>query len=190
MVKLRKLLGRKWLNYIAIIISAFTLIAFIYQTSVISQQQHMSVYPHLMLNNEYGGSLKYSYIITNKGVGPAIIDHLRVTTGDGKMYDDLGLYLMDTIPEKYHNDFLISNITEGQLISPGEKIELITINHDRGFENSQDSVIASNKVDPIMFSNKLYALINDENLLIEVAYRSVYDHEWKITNRTKIPEEL
>jgi len=50
----------------------------------------MSVYPHLMLNNEKGGSLYYTYILTNKGVGPAIIEKVRIIDGNGKMYDDLG----------------------------------------------------------------------------------------------------
>lgn len=190
MKKFRNLFNRKYANYIAIVISALTLIAFIYQTLVISKQQHMAVYPHLMLNNVNGGSLNYSYILTNKGVGPAIIQDLKITVGKGKMYDDLGLYLMDTIPEKYHSDFLISNVTQGQLISPGEKLELIAFNHNRGFDNDQDSILRKTKFEPIILSNRIYSLINDQNLLIEIKYKSVYKDEWKITNKTKIPEEL
>lgn len=182
-------INRKFINYIAIVISALTLIAFIYQTSVISTQ-HMSVYPHLMLNNEKGGSLYYTYILTNKGVGPAIIEKVRITDGNGKMYDDLGLYLLDTIPEKYHSDFLISNITKGQLISPGEKLELMTFNNNPGFEHIQNSVDKQTKVEPIVLSNKLYNLINDKSLYIEIEYKSVYDDKWKINNRSTTPEEL
>ncbi len=190
MKKFKKVFNRNFINYIAITISALTLIAFIYQTAVISKQQQMSVYPHLMLNNQKGGSLNYSYILTNKGVGPAIIEKVLITDGSGKMYDDLGLYLMDTIPEKYHSDFLISNITKGQLISPGEKLELMAFNNNRGFETVQDSTNIKTKVEPIILSNKLYSLINDQNFFIEIEYRSVYDDKWKINNRTKIPEEL
>ncbi len=189
MLKTGNLFTRRFINYIAIIISALTLVAFIYQTSVISKQQHMSVYPHLMLNNENGGSLNYSYVLTNKGVGPAIIDYLKITAPNGKMYDDLGLYLYDTIPEKYHADLLISNVTKGQLISPGEKIGLFTFNNNRDFPKPQDS-LAEKKVEPIILSNKIYALLNEQNLLIEISYKSVYDDEWKINNKTKTPEEL
>ncbi len=190
MKRFRQLFNRNIINYIAIAISALTLIAFIYQTSVISEQQHMSVYPHLMLNNEKGGSLNYTFILTNKGVGPAIIEKVRITNGNGKIYDDLGLYLMDTIPEKYHSDFLISNITTGQLISPGEKLELMAFNNNRGFENIPDSIAKKTKVEPIVLSNKLYSLINDPNLHIEIEYKSVYNDKWKINNKTRIPEEL
>ena len=150
----------------------------------------MSVYPHLMLNNEKGGSLNYSYILTNKGVGPAIIEKIRISNGNGKIYDDLGLYLLDTIPQKYHSDFLISNVTKGQLISPGEKLQLMTFNNGQEFGYVQDSIEKQTKVEPIVLSNKLYSLINDQNFMIEIEYRSVYDDKWKINNRTKIPEEL
>lgn len=190
MKKIKRSFNRKIINYIAIVISALTLIAFIYQTSVISKQQHMSVYPHLMLTSENGGSLNYTYILTNKGVGPAIIEKVRITDGKGKVYDDLGLYLMDTIPEKYHADFLISNITEGQLISPGEKLELMAFNNKRGFEYDQDSIIKKTKVEPIVLSNKLYSLLNDQNFYMEIEYKSVYDERWKINNKTKAPQEL
>ncbi|MUP47418.1 hypothetical protein E0K83_16880 [Gramella sp. BOM4] len=189
MRKFRKLFKRKFINYIAIAISALTLIAFIYQTSVISEQQHMSVYPHLMLNNEKGGSLNYAYSLTNKGVGPAIIEKVRISDGSGRFYDDLGLYLMDTIPEKYHSDLLISNITNGQLISPGEKLELISLNNDpEEIEMSKADTLV--KVAPIILSNKIYSLLNSENFLMEIEYKSVYDTKWRITNTTKSPEEL
>lgn len=190
MTKLSKIFKRRSINYIAIIISALTLIAFIYQTVVISKQQHMSVYPHLMLTSEKGGSLNYTYILTNKGVGPAIIEKVRIYDGKGKVFDDLGLYLMDTIPEKYHSDFLISNITQGQLISPGEKLELMAFNNNRGFDNDQDSINKNSKVEPIVLSNKLYSLLNDKSFYMEIEYKSVYDDKWKINNRTKTPEEL
>lgn len=190
MRKIKKFFNRQIINYIAIVISALTLIAFIYQTSVISKQQHMSVYPHLMLSNVNGGSLNYTYNLSNKGVGPAIIEKVRIKDANGKMYDDLGLYLMDTIPEKYHSAILISNITQGQLISPGEKLELMAFNNNRGFDHIQDSINKKTKVEPIVLSNKLYSLINDKNFYIEIEYKSVYDDKWKINNRTKIPEEL
>lgn len=190
MIKIGKILRRKSINYIALLISALTLAAFIYQTSVLSKQQHMSVYPHLMLGHENGGSLHYSYILTNKGVGPAIIEYLRVTDGSGKMYDDLGLYLLDTIPEKYHTDFLISNVTKGQLISPGEKIALFSINNNQDFNQLKDTLLEKTKVEPIVLSNKIYSLINDQKFFIEIGYKSVYEEAWKISNRSKIPEEL
>lgn len=190
MKRIKRLFNRKSINYIAIAISALTLIAFIYQTTVISEQQHMSVYPHLMLNNEKGGSLEYSYILTNKGVGPAIIEQVRISNGTGKIYDDLGLYLMDTIPEKYHGNFLISNIPNGHLISPGEKINLIAFNANPLMDQITDSIDDKTKVEPILLSNKLYSLINDQNFYIEIEYKSVYGDNWIINNKTRIPEEL
>ena len=185
-MKVRQLFNKKSINYIAIIISALTLIAFIYQTSVISEQQRLSVYPHLMFNNQNGGSLNYSYTLSNKGIGPAIIEAFKVTDFKGRVYDDLALYLMDTLNQKYHGDFLISNVSTGQLISPGEKIELITFNNNRGFTQIRDST----KAEPIVISNRIYQLLNQDELLIEVIYKSVYEDSWKVSNKNKIPEEL
>lgn len=190
MKRVIKLFEKKNVNYIAIIISILTLVAFIYQTTVISQQQHMSVYPHLMLQNQNGGSLNYSYTLTNKGVGPAIIESLRVTSPEGKVYDDLGLFLMNSLPEKYHEDILISNVSNGQLISSGEQIELFAFNHNRGFQSRQDTTVTKTKVEPIILSDKIYSILNDNALHIEIAYKSVYNDRWQINNKNKSPSKL
>ena len=190
MKKIHKLFQKKNVNYLAIIISILTLIAFIYQTTVISQQQHMSVYPHLMLQNQNGGSLNYTYTLTNKGVGPAIIENLRITAPDGKIYDDLGLFLLKNLPEKYHEDILISNVGHGQLISSGEQIELFAFNYNRGFQPRQDTTVAKTKVAPIVLSDNIYGLLNNEGLTIEITYKSVYDDLWKVTNKNKTPSKL
>ncbi|MDX1463338.1 MAG: hypothetical protein R3359_09790 [Marinirhabdus sp.] len=190
MKKILKLFDKKNVNYIAIIISILTLVAFIYQTSVISQQQHMSVYPHLMLQNQNGGSLNYSYTLTNKGVGPAIIESFRVTSADGKMYDDLGLFLLNKLPEKYHEDILISNVSDGQLISSGEEIELFAFNHNRGFERRQDTSITKTKVEPLVLSDQIYTILNDQDLKIEILYKSVYNDRWHISNTDKTPSKV
>ena len=190
MKKLFKIFSKKNVNYLAIMISILTLIAFIYQTSVISQQQHMSVYPHLMLQNQNGGSLNYSYTLTNKGVGPAIIESFKVISPERKLYDDLGLFLLNSLPEKYHEDILISNVSNGQLISSGEEIELFAFNYNRGFQSRQDSTVTSTKVEPLILADKIYGLLNTEGLNIEIRYKSVYNDRWLVNNKNKSPLEL
>lgn len=83
----------------------------------------------------------------------------------------MGLYLLDTIPEKYHTDFLISNIPKGHLISPGEKVKLMVFNNNPVVDQIQDSTVKQTKVEPIFLSNKLYGLINDPNFYLKIEYK-------------------
>ncbi|MEO0789852.1 MAG: hypothetical protein AAFY36_14380, partial [Bacteroidota bacterium] len=77
----------------AIFISLATLFVFVYQTNLIREQQHLSVYPHLSLGNAYSGSLNYQQVLSNEGIGPAFIEGIEVRDTSGKEYSSLSDYL-------------------------------------------------------------------------------------------------
>jgi hypothetical protein len=158
--------SEKMIGLAALFTSILTLIFFVYEITLTRKQSYAAVYPALYMQNAGSFTSRYSLIIRNKGVGPAIISDVSIHY-NGAKFDELNSYLNDRIRKNYKNDrdsinYMFSSMSSGDIISPGEEIEL---------------VVTPNKKS----SDVLVSLINDEHLKIEIKYKSIYDEEWVTT---------
>lgn len=182
--------SEKLLSLTALLVSLLTLMVFIYQTNLIRQQQYMSVYPYLNLSNEYGGTLRYNYTLTNEGIGPAIIESVKVISPESKVYDDLIDYVEDVIPEEDSTLLFHANISAGRLIPANEKIKLIQLVDKKMLEDLGFEEIDTLPVNTFEDVNSLYKILNHDSLRIEIIYKSVYGEQWKLKNHQEVPEKL
>ncbi|MDY8137962.1 hypothetical protein [Aquimarina sp. 2201CG5-10] len=163
--------SERLLSFAAILLSVCTLIVFVYQTRLIQKQQYASVYPHLQIGNHGTGNINYKYILSNDGVGPALLKTIRVIDSTGKVYNDLKPYVSANIKKSDSISFTYSNLIVGMIIPAGKSIEVISFNGSK-----------------IKGANKLSEILNQKDLVIEVEYKSIYNESWKISNRSYIPE--
>ena len=173
--------SEKILSMSALFISLLTLIVFIYQTDLIRKQQYKSVYPHLGFINRFGGTLNYQYVLNNVGIGPAIIDEVRVQYGE-KNYEDIINFVDDQIEESDSITYFHTNLARGRLIPAGEHISLIKLASEQDLEGT-GLPLNNNKG-----SFQLYEVLNSDSLIIEVKYSSIYGESWIIRNGSKSPE--
>ncbi|MEL6720706.1 MAG: hypothetical protein AAFO82_23410 [Bacteroidota bacterium] len=165
--------SEKILSLSAMFISLCTLFVFVYQTRLIREQQHMSVFPYLQMGNGGTNTPNYIYALRNTGIGPAIITDIKVQRGKGKIFTDLNAYVKanknpeDTITY-YHR-----NLHTGMLIPEKEVINIIEL-----------------KKGKIEDGKKLFDILNTSDLQIEIEYESIYGDKWKITNSKLVPEKL
>lgn len=174
----------------ALIVSLLTLIVFVYQTNLLRKQQYMSAYPHLSLMNEKTGTLQYSFSLANYGVGPAFIESVKVSASNDMVYDDIIHYVEKTMGKQDSIKYAHSNLWVGQLIPANEKINLIqllddTTIKDWGLVASENTV--KNTLD---VANKLYQILNDNEMDIEIIYSSVYGEKWSIGNHSNVPKKI
>lgn len=161
------------IGFTAILLSLCTLVVFFYQTNLIRKQQYMSVYPYLDIGHSGLHTKDYAFSIENKGIGPAIIETVRVGSNKDLKTQDFVSYLLT---EKDKNEFLdieYSNLYGGKLISQKEIITII---------KSNDTLLST--------SNRLYALLKSDSMDYEVVYSSIYGERWKVTNKSQAPVKL
>ena len=173
--------SEKLLSLAAVLVSICTLIVFSYQVRLIRKQQYMSVYPHLQLSNGGSGTLQYKYTLTNNGIGPAFIEAIQVMTKDKTVYEDVIDYVADYLTPEDSVYFYHTNLSPGRLIPSKEEIALIELVSNERLESLG---MPSNTHEG---SAKLYQVINDTNVRVEIQYKSIYGESWTITNDSNVP---
>ena len=158
----RKNLGEYLVAGTAFLISACTLGVYLYQSRVMTQQQHVTVWPYV----EWTVSNVVDFHISaqNKGVGPAIIRQVEMSVG-GKPVKDNGDMVDAVVGPKPSFEWENSTL-EGRVLSPGEEVKLFIVHdHKAGvqFENALDA--------------RSYAP-GKKGLHIRITYCSIYGDCW------------
>ncbi len=167
--------SEKILSISAILVSIGTFAMFAYQTSIMRKQQHMSVYPYLQFANYYNYSTNYKFVLSNKGVGPAIVNFAKISIKGRIQEKDLAFYLGKiTTKRKDSVNFYTSNINKGQLIAEKETIEIVELIEGNSLKSSIE----------------LYNLMHNDSLDFIIEYESVYGEKWRINMRDNIPERV
>lgn len=172
--------SEKIISSSAILISLMSLFALFYQTNIMREEQELqrraqlkSTMPYLMIANSNYGGPNYSIILSNKGIGPAIIDSTTIFYEDSAYQMDIPTFLYQEVPELSKiNNIYHSNIIPGQLISPGESIEIFKV------DNAQES------------ADQFLELLSLYNFDYRLVYRSVYDERWALTSERFFPVKL
>lgn len=117
----------------ALLVSAVSAFALIYQTRVIGQQYAATVWPYLSVNSSYGPH-GASIAVANDGLGPALIQSAQLLI-DGKPVPSWGSYLHDLLanPDLPHTpgsrSISASSFGRGTTIRPGETMSLFKISY-------------------------------------------------------------
>lgn len=165
---------QKILSITAVLISIGTLLVFLYQTNLVRKQQYMSVLPYLEFQNQAVFSENFKLVLRNKGIGPAVITSRNIVI-NGREYDlDVGRYLEEHLKTEDSVEFLISNISKGNLISEKEGVELVALRPHTSRSGLE----------------KLHGLIYNDSLEFVVEYESVYGERWQVSSKRSEPVKL
>ncbi|MEL6533975.1 MAG: hypothetical protein AAFQ98_01120 [Bacteroidota bacterium] len=173
--------GERLLSVSAMLVSLLTLAVFAYQTNLIRKQQYKSVYPYLIMSNYYTGSLRYSFGITNNGIGPAMIDSIRVVTESGREYGDILDYLRVQQIPRDSIWFVHSTLYKGSLIAAGESRDLVQMVNPKMLEDMGLDDMEGLPENDLSDARVLHGILNNDSVTIEVHYRSIYDETWVTT---------
>ena len=170
------------LSLSAMMISFITLVIFIYQTNLMSRQNHLSILPYLSLTTSNSPvDNRFSLSLENHGVGPAIIESITMKH-QGESYDlsdfnnEVFTFLKAKVPT-------LDNITVISY-STLDKGMAIPVNISYSVMEVKDS-----QKDYLLLRNSLKNLL-DDGLSFEIVYKSIQNERWMISNNTKGPERL
>lgn len=169
--------GDKLMSMSALLVSALTLIVFVYQTTLIRKQQYLSVYPHLRLSNNYSRTLKYQYTLVNEGIGPAFINSVQIIGPGGETYADFINYVDDAVSKEDSIIYFHATLNKGKVIPVGETVFLIQLLGEDQLKDlgMGDLNIPENTLEG---ANKLYDILNNDSLQFSITYSSVYGEQW------------
>lgn len=161
--------GDKLLGVSALIISLATLISLIYQARIMREHEMKSVFPKLELwNNRSDG--KYSLTLVNTGVGPAMIEEVKVLYKDS-LYDfDQAQFTRRYLDTLENLSWGSSNIPKGRIIQAGQTVTTL--------QAFKDSTMKVNPIE-VLWGNDAATLI--------IKYSSVYEQKWKLEGTGKAP---
>lgn len=181
--KSKRINSERFLAIIATLVGIMTLIIFIYQTNIIHKQSRLSVTPRLSTSTEINHKdslVHFSFIVENKGIGPAIINKAEILA-EKKSYNlDFEEYFEKVYPKVFDlGDFTkTSSMVVGSTLSPNEKQIMFTY---------------AFKVDKMPIIQESLGLTNEQQYPFQVVieYSSIYEEEWRIdTNVAGHPKKL
>lgn len=148
---------------LAMLVSLASLLVSIQQTNLARRQQAASVWPYLQIDYQTAATLgqrEFEVIIHNKGIGPALIQRVRLRH-QGQEYDDFYRLFKAKYPSPNFNHTL--NSLSGMVLSAGEKKTLVSVS---------DTLAAT----------AMYQVFQETE--IRVAYASVYGDLWLMDEDT------
>lgn len=166
----------------AISISFITLMIFIYQTNLMRKQNYLSILPYLVVStSDDPKGYTYELNLKNLGVGPAIIESVKISY-QGKAYD-LADYnyamhqcLADIDPRLDSlEDFSFSTLNQGLAIPANETYNIISVK-----ESQKDYKIIIQSLEHLL----------SQGLDYEIIFRSIQNERWKLHNNTYGPIEM
>jgi len=162
----------------AIVTSICAIIITLYQTRLQRIQQYASVKPLLMSysnsfsdnKNSSGQTYHYELVITNQGLGPAIVSDYAFYY-KSKSYQNIAQILKQIKTENKLDStktVILTNLWKNEVLPVGEKLSLIKIEDER-----------------------LGPLVEKYDIKIMVQYKSLYGQEWRFVNNDKSgPKEV
>ena len=163
------------IGIVAMLVGLLTLIIFIYQTNIMREQSRLAVKPRLSFGVNTDGNdqtTSISMTLTNKGLGPAMIDSLSISEPGSEAFLDFDAFLETVHPEVAKLGYFrqTANIKRGGVIAANETFTFFVF------------VVETPKVPTLL--QKLNMSEDDPfPWTIHVEYSSMYDERWFTTDK-------
>ncbi len=176
----------------AMVVGLGSLLVFAYQAQLMRESQRASVLPYLqvvVIANDQGTSL----VLSNTGIGPALIDDVRISyQGRERQIDPYDFYI-ELRPDAEKAGVGVDKIQPGRLIPVGYTAHLISAgagDPKRSIEMLKELLHFFEIADV----PKSWYINSGEagtgKAVVIVTYSSVYGEHWRIRSDRTVPEHL
>ena len=145
----------------AVILSVFTVLVGAYSATIDRAYARASVWPRLEMGQSYTQS-SYGYFVSNRGTGPALIEHVRLAV-DGQPKADWA-EVLDAYGAPEKRQYLQSQI-DGRTLSAGQDIQVFQTKD----KNLIDRLVSS----------------TGPPMSVEICYCSIYQQCWQVDQRNR-----
>ena len=166
------------LSVAAIVISVGSLFTIAYQAHLTRQAQRASMMPSVHINT------------TNNGVGPALIEDVRILhEGQDIEMDPYDFYL--DVRGTSGMALSVNELIPGRLIPAGGRVQMLGVEDPASLGGFLGELLQMFEVAEVPRS--WYAEVNalgSPKAVIQITYSSVYGERWRIRSDALVPEEL
>ncbi len=170
----------------AMLIGLGSLATFAYQAKLMREAQHASVLPYLYValsSNEQGVHL----LLTNSGIGPALIDDVRVHYQGRDIPADPFDFFVSLKPENNNLPLDVDKVQRGRLIPAGTTIAMMGVS-DQKLLPEFLRLFEIAEVPRAWYAAQ--GVVGDSKAVIEITFSSVYGERWRVRSDRIVPEKL
>jgi hypothetical protein len=178
----------------AMVVGIASLFIITYQTYLMREAQAASVLPYLMVgfdSNSQGAFV----MLKNQGVGPAIIEDVKVHYEGRVVNADPFDFYVGIRPDVNAGAIDVAKIQPGRLISDGESLRMIGVDPEVAGKELHGFILDDLlKLFDIAEVPKAWLVprgaVGTRKAVIEITYKSIYGDRWRIRSDRLVPEEL
>jgi hypothetical protein len=178
-----KLNADRVLSLSALVVGIGSLFVVVYQTKLTREAQYASARPYLyiaLMSNDEGAAL----LLHNVGIGPALIDEVRVRDKGRTFVGDPFDFYKASHPDQHPS---VDKVLPGRLIPAGATIQML------GGSDAQMGTELLRMFDVAEVPRSWYDKIGvspSGKAVVDITFSSVYGDRWRISSDTLVPEEL
>lgn len=146
----------------ATFLSLAALIVSVFQTKIAREQQQASVWPRVAASSGVL-DLNFIYVVTNQGVGPAIVKSIE-TFYKGRKYATLPMLLREQTGH-LNGGFVYGSLEPEDVLKAGDEYEMFKL-----MRNDEP------------LSDKLAKVVNDSSFHFRIRYADIYGNCWQLDN--------
>jgi hypothetical protein len=175
----------------AMFVAVASLVALVYQTYLQREAQHASVLPYLTFvvvsNNDLGSNLS----IRNTGIGPALIEDVRIRYQGKEIETDPIEFFLSTRGRPSYG-LSTDKIQAGRLVPAGEWVPMLGSKGPP--ENPQAFGVELLKLFEVAEVPRAWYVeadaVGGDKAVVEITYASVYGDRWRVRSDRLVPDEL
>ena len=175
----------------AMVVGVGSLIIILYQTQLMREAQHASALPYLSIainSNDEGVFVT----LRNVGVGPALIDDVRVRYQGRELAGDPYDFYTGLKRAGDRGEISVDKVMAGRLIPAGEGIRMLGV---AGADREPMLAELLRLFDIAEVPEAWYAGVGTSRsgaakAVIEITFSSIYGDRWRIRSDAIVPEEL
>jgi hypothetical protein len=176
-------------SLMAMVVGVGSLAIILYQTKLMREQQRASVLPYLAIAVQSSDQAT-NLVVRNAGIGPAILDDIRVRYR-GKDYElDPYDFFVQQRPEFFKTVGLsVDKLIPGRLVPAGEWIQNVGTTGDKGplFLKELLSLVVVAEVPKTWLASLGVKGPASDRAVVIVTYSSVYGERWHLRSDSFVP---
>jgi hypothetical protein len=176
------------LSLSAMAVGVGSLFVIVYQTHLMRQAQSASALPYLMVGVQANSEGAY-LTVSNKGLGPALLESVRVRHQGRTFDEDPHDFFIRMRPDRDGPTLSVDRLSVGRLIPAGERLMTLGMDGEERGRMLVDLLSLFDLADvPRSWLTNLHVPTNARRAVIEITYASVYGERWRITSDRLVPE--
>ncbi len=152
-----------WIGIIAILINIITVSVYLYQAHIMQQQQHASAWPYIEWLPSFNEETYYVEI-SNNGIGPAIINDVRLEY-DGERIESIDSLFVKLLGTSYFPH--LNSTIKNRVLPAGKSLRLFQINDRK-------------------WAGQVFVAMQKQPFILTICYSSIYGDSWRSTGVTVV----